>query len=92
MWVLKILEYCNGSPSMFDGQYLASYDANYVNPSGYDGGLLITSFEVENAMKFAELKKLVEVYRTVAPEPYSKRPDGRPNRPLMAFNIEISRI
>lgn len=73
------------------GLYLKSYDANYVLPNGeYDGGMLNTTPNIEEAQKFNDVIELMSKWKETAPTPWNIRLwDGQPNRPLTAFTIEV---
>jgi hypothetical protein len=74
-------------PTKEDGHYLKSFD-----PDAYDGigKVVLTPHEAE-ALTLGSAAEAMELWRkqsTVRP----LRDDGRPNRPLSAFTIEIERI
>lgn len=75
------VEPTNGSP---EGQYLKSYD-----PEAHLGkGWAIWTSDVEEAMTWPLQALAWECWRQV-PKARRIRPDGRPNRPLTAFTVEI---
>lgn len=70
-----------------DGMYLAGYDVEAFEGRG-------TSSWTENrfdAMLFADHKTAFEIWRKQS-ETLPLRPDGKPNRPLTAFTVEIESI
>lgn len=84
--VIKI-EWLGGyiaKPSGQEGRFVQSFDAD-----AYDGGGAVTTTAYEALAKhFPGPAEALEFYRqtsTVRPI----RPDGKPNRPLMAFTISI---
>jgi hypothetical protein len=67
------------------GQYLKAYD-----PAAEDGrGLLVTTTDPAEAKRYSAAEALAEWKRVSRVRP--RRPDGKPNRPLSAFTIEIVR-
>ncbi len=87
--VLKIVERCDGARTEFDGKYVAAYDPAY-HPAGekYDGGLLVVVDTPAEAMQFADAGEALEKWR----EAYGIRADGKPNRPLTAFTVEVEKV
>jgi hypothetical protein len=89
-WVIRFAGYAQGGRSEYDGKYLVSYDPTYLDPIyGFDGGSLDTTWNLELAKKFASPTEAMEMWKTIPLAPYHIRLDGKPNRPLTAFNIEI---
>lgn len=69
------------------GNYLKSYDAE-----AHDGrGSAIFTPHVEEALKFDSAVDALECWRTQS-KTRPLRDDGKPNRPLTAFNITPERI
>ena len=84
-FVIQCWGYANGFRSDFDGQYLKSYEPN-GDPAF---GLGEWTNNISEAIKFETLDEALSKWkkeRTVNP---IKRIDGKPDRPLTAFNIEI---
>jgi hypothetical protein len=50
------------------------------------GGILRTSPDPAEALKFKDAKAALEFWRWQN----GIRPDGKPNRPLMAFTVELA--
>jgi hypothetical protein len=66
------------------GQYLAAYD-----PEAHDGmGEAEWTTNPDLAMRFPNQVAALECWRTV-PASRPLRPDGKPNRPLCAFTVEV---
>lgn len=87
--VIKIHGLINGEPTAFDGQYVVEYDAGR---NGYDPlsgremfAYLVTTPIRAEATRFEDP---LEVWRRIDPR-MPTRADGRPNRPLTAFTIEV---
>lgn len=76
----------DGRP-LWNGEYLRAYD-----PEGLDG---MGSFEwtpnLTEALKLSDHPAAFGLWRSV-PKSRPRRSDGKPNRPLTAFNIEILTI
>jgi len=85
-WVLV----CHGlategvpSPPELEGQYLESFDVE-----AHDGrGTAAWTGDLESAMRFEDLVSAVGAWQTISKK-RPRRPDGKPNRPLTAFNVE----
>jgi hypothetical protein len=74
-------------PGMWWGQYLMTYD-----PEAKGGrGVATTTPDLAEAMHFDSVSQAFARYYAV-PKNLSWRPDGRLNRPLTAFTIEIVKI
>lgn len=86
MATLRIIELAIGEPSRFDGMYVKAYDPTYVLPDRtYDGGILEVTADPKEALQFADAGDAMEKWR----EPYGVRVDGKPNRPLTAWTVEV---
>lgn len=85
---LRIIGTVTGEPSPFDGQFIKAYDPSYW-PAGeeYDGGLLETTPNPDDALQFDDVGAALECWR----KPFGTRTDGKPNRPLTAFTCEVAR-
>ncbi len=79
-------------PHRVVGGFLRLYDPAWPTDGGYDGGCLITTPYTEEAKVFDGPSEAFEFWRQQAPEPYHLRPDGKPNRPLTAFTIELVNV
>ena len=72
----------NSDPAII-GQYLESYD-----PEAYDGrGSATWTNDLAKAMRFDGLTAAMNEWRRRSTK-RRVRPDGKPNRPLTAFNVE----
>lgn len=84
---LKLMGYADGRPSAHDGQYLVRADIE----TGGMLPLLTTTNDPERAIVFAGLVEATDYWKRVsATRP--KRPDGKLNRPLTAYNIVIEQV
>jgi hypothetical protein len=89
MIVMKLLEVANPAfqDKKVEGKYLQSFD-----PNAYEGrGYFKATADIKQAMKFQSHKEAFEFYQTQSTV-MPIRPDGKPNRPLTAFTIELSLV
>lgn len=87
MATLKLIGLASGEPTPFDGSYVVEYDP------GRDGldllaCHLVTTPDRDLALH-ASTKELMMLWRSVDPRD-PVRSDGKPNRPLTAFTVEIT--
>ena len=78
-FVMRLLALANGDPH--DPCWLKSYDP--------DGEIVGTS-HLEDARLFASAQEIMDTWQSVSKQ-QPKRRDGKPNRPLTAFHIEVIR-
>lgn len=87
MATIKIIGMADGEPTPFDGQYVVEYDPTRdgVDPNG-DPVMchLITTPDKEKALHLRPAEAL-EFWRKA----HGLRADGKPNRPLSAFTVQI---
>lgn len=83
-YVLKIWGWAGGQEPLADGQFLKAFD------EADDGSLSTVEFtaNTDNAMKFESLSDAFSFWKTQSTT-VPLRPDGEPNRPLTAFNVEV---
>jgi hypothetical protein len=80
--------YANGMPCPFDGMYLERY-----NPNGDERrGLGRWTKDKADAKRFATKGEAFELWRAVRTVDPVRPWDGKPNRPLTAFNVEITEV
>jgi len=84
MTVIRIIQPAYGGPSDLDGMYLKTYDPDARNGRG----LVTGTHDRDKAMHFPDAAAALACLRQV-PRLLPVRPDGKPNRPLTAFHIEI---
>lgn len=84
---IRIITLTVGGHSDFDGQYVKQYDPTF-HPQGepYDGGLLVVTPNRDEARQFESTAEALAYWR----QSHGIREDGQPNRPLTAFDCEIS--
>jgi hypothetical protein len=86
MYMIKAVEFVDGSHTPFAGEYLKSYD-----PDARDGvGLSAWTSKKDEAMKFASGGEALECWRQVSKVRPVRR-DGKPNRPLTSITVELVR-
>ncbi len=56
-----------------------------------DGTVIVTN-DPATAMRFDAADEALRFWNQTAPPPYERRPDGKPNRPLTAFTVEVLRL
>jgi hypothetical protein len=87
---LRIIGLALGPPTAFDGQFLCEYDPgrNGVDPLGHPMlAHMVTTPHPEQALD-VPTPVLIALYQSTDPR-RPIRPDGRMNRPLTAFSVEI---
>lgn len=92
--VVRILGLVVGGPTAFDGKFLKEYDPGRqgFDPDGRPmTAHVVVTDDIEEAMKFESMTEFHMLYRAVDPD-NPMRPDGRPNRPLTAFTVEVTKI
>jgi hypothetical protein len=88
VYVIQIVGLANGRPiGGYKGMYVASYD-----PDAFGGrGEIVFTGTLSAAKQFPDQAAAFECWRqrsTVEPS----RPDGKPNRPLTAYTVEMVRV
>lgn len=72
------------------GQYLESFDPEMHAPGKpYPTGFAVWTEDPGKAMRFPNKEAAFKYVRQI-PKCCPTRPDGKPNRPLMAFTMEIA--
>jgi hypothetical protein len=91
MKTIRLLGLRSGEPHEMNGQYVISYDPDYHLPGGgeYDGGRLICTPDRGQATRFGLMDAILLVHASPNCTCHQFRADGRPNRPLSAFNIVV---
>jgi len=85
--VIRIVRSATGESRPEDGQYVMSFDHN----AHMGRGQLESTGRVDRALRFATKADAMEfwgrqsTFRAV-------RPDGKPNRPLTAYTVEIEEV
>jgi hypothetical protein len=90
--IAKIVGFANGQPTPFDGEYVVEYrpdgDLLVERLGPHRIHLITTPFEAE-ATRYS-FESWHRTWRLVS-KTQPRRPwDGKPNRPLTAFNVEIT--
>lgn len=85
-WVIRILDSAlPGAPCPERGMFVKSMDFRAVNGHG---SLVVTN-NIKEAMLFASVSAALTFYQTIPSNHPIRESDGRPNRPMTAFNIEV---
>jgi hypothetical protein len=83
-YYLKMVGLATGEASDLDGLYVKAYDPDFR----WGRGEIVGTKDKDEALKFETLQgALTEYRRTSKVRPL--RPDGKPNRPLTAYTIEV---
>lgn len=83
--VIRLLALADGRHTSVDGTYVADYD-----PDGNDGrGELVTTPHKTHARQFTDAIAALSYWRAPAGPPHHLRPDGKPNRPMTMFTVQI---
>jgi hypothetical protein len=87
--VIQIIGTAAGEPSPMDGRYLVEYDPPTLTRAGWGKGVIRTSPEIANAKRFQDAAAAFAEWKR---ENGRRWYDGKPNRPLTAWTIEIRQI
>lgn len=86
---IKILAHGATGPELEPAEWVVYSDPDGGDPEiDYPTGAIVSSDDPERAMAFASFDEAV-LYWQRQSERTPLRPDGRPNRPLTAFTVEI---
>lgn len=85
---IKLIGSASGESTKHDGRYLVEYTPARMDANGYymAGGRLITTDDITQAKHFESAAEALSLLRATN----GFRPDGKPNRPLMAWTTEIA--
>lgn len=86
--VIKIIGSCIGIPTSVDGKYLTKYDPDFRSGRGFVDG----SDKIGDAIFFADKKEAMEFWKQPSKTHPIRSTDGKPNRPLTAYTVEIIEI
>lgn len=88
MYAIKILGLSIDYPTHHAGKWLMKF-----NPEYDDGrGMVWSTNDIEKAMKFETATEAMALYRTQSKIHPIRLTDGKPNRPLTAFNVTIEKL
>lgn len=74
-----------------DNEYIKSFDPYHPDEFNLGNGLLITTKSLKDAKMFDTPMEAMEFWKQQSPT-VPLRTDGKPNRPLTAFSIEMKRV
>lgn len=87
MYIIRLMGLADGRKTRYDGLYLKSSDVD-----ANDGrGSIEAVHDPRDAMRFKSLDQVFDYWRRQS-NTVPFRPDGKPNRPLTAFNISPERM
>jgi hypothetical protein len=87
MIVIRIVGDALGRSTPLDGKYVKSFD-----PDAHQGRGAVTAVpKPEDALQFATTIEALELWKRVSTK-HPLRPDGKPNRPLTAYSVELKSI
>lgn len=72
--------------SQHDGLYLSAYD-----PSAGEHGRIESTYDIAEALHFDGAAEALQCWQQVN-QSHPWRPDGKPNRPLTAFSVQIVEV
>jgi hypothetical protein len=84
MVALKIIERADQGPTSVGGCFVKSVDFNAFEGRGH----VTVTLKRRRAKEFPDFKAALEYWQTISTE-VPVRPDGKPNRPLTAYTVEI---
>jgi hypothetical protein len=89
MPTIRIVGLVNGEPSEYDGTYVIDYDPTpRVDHEGEFVHLIVTQNKAQ-ARQFQTYAQAVAFYQSPS-RAGLPREDGKPDRPLTAFSVEVS--
>ena len=91
MKVIKIIGLADGQASSFEGMYVGNFDPSHSPPLGHwpqTSCILDVTPRKDEAKAYNDAAAAWEDWRRID-ERLPTRPDGKPNRPLTAFTVEI---
>lgn len=86
--VIRIVARIDDVATIHDGQFVVEYDAHRGRGGGFK---LVTSPDIGRALGFANAGEAFECWRRVCPN-HRKRPDGKPDRPLTVYTVEMTEV
>jgi hypothetical protein len=82
---IRIIHLANGRPSSADGMWVKSY-----TPDGFGGrGDLVLTENKHQAKVYPDAVAAMEDWKRVSSTHPTRPGDGKPNRPMTAFTIEV---
>jgi hypothetical protein len=91
-YVIHILGLAAGGEHHAIGKYVVAYDPDYHHPGGYDGGRLDVAADREKATRYTAPEAMSLWQAGPLCSCHGLRPDGKPNRPLTAFTVELEPV
>jgi hypothetical protein len=94
-YVIRLVGLAAGEPTSLDGQYLVEYDPDRrgVDPAGRPMlAHVVCTPNVAEAKRYTTPREALDEWRRPSmrwPDEGRFPPDGRPNRPLTAYTVDI---
>jgi hypothetical protein len=88
MFRLRLVDRIDGEATEFDGQYLVDYDPTPRSDGDEEYVLIVTTDNPDEARQFRTLEEALAFYRQESLN--GPGPDGRPDRPLTAYTVEVA--
>jgi hypothetical protein len=86
---IKIVALAGGGRSGLEGEFVREYHPGRMDEHGnIQGGRLRCTQNIAEALHFADAGAALECWR----QSRGFRPDGKPNRPLTAWTVEIQTV
>lgn len=91
-WVMILIAQANGAPLPGGPQFLKAADFEIsAHPGSYPTGRTEGTTKLDEALRFDTTEAAFEFWKTIS-KTCSQRPDGKPNRPLAAYTIDIAPV
>jgi hypothetical protein len=85
--VMQIISDAAGLTEYHNGNYLEDYDPN----ANHGMGVIVSCQDISHAKRFSDTMAALECWKAVSLE-RPRRNDGKPNRPLTAYNIVLQQV
>lgn len=86
-WVISIIGRANGAPDPNEGRFVKEFDPEFAGGMGY----VVTTNYIDDA-KFFEAADAAWRFWRQPSETRPLRADGKPNRPLTAYSVNILKV
>lgn len=85
---IRLIGLSTGAPTEFDGKYLVDYDPTPKLDDDGEYVHLVVTDDASEARQFRTWSEAIDFYHLASQS--EPRPDGRPDRPLTAYTVEIA--
>ena len=90
MIVIQLVERVDGLPSIYDGTYVVNYNPSSIGMGGGEA-FLQTTRHLKEARVFKDFVDATNYWKQID-QRNPVRYDGKPNRPLTIFNIQLINV